>query len=121
MKTKSNLLAVLAVLLLAATSCQKNNDKQLTQPTTQIKLTNVLFKSSQTLNTALVPDTYDERGCIVDNKVGTHCFVSTGNSCSSPHNCSPVTAMASSGLYTKQEIDRSIAITNKAYSVQYVY
>lgn len=128
----SKILFILFIVstVIISTSCNKDSisKKEKADITSSLTgnvifLKNVLFKEN--ISQKLLPPTYDEKACTtkVDTtwEAGTICFESVGNTCSTPTNCVPVQAAASSGLYTKEEIDHKIDLIEKAYGVKYVY
>jgi hypothetical protein len=88
-----------------------------------ITLENVSFAKNISPN--YIPATYDEGACTVKVDTvwhaGTKCFESVGNTCSRATNCVPIQNAASSGRYTKEEIDRKIELVEKAYGIKYLY
>jgi hypothetical protein len=110
-------------------ACKKDSSVTNVAASKEIKLENVKFastspKKGDDLSTMKL-STYDEQACTtkVDSsyQAGTKCFSSVGNTCSTLHNCTPLSNLASSGKFTKAEIDNKIQIIEKAYNIKYTY
>lgn len=130
MNLKTLLTFFCSVMVITFLSCTKSTisnpieETEITQEARTVTLENVSFAKNVSPN-YVMPANYDEGACTtkVDTTwhAGTKCFVSVGNTCSKATNCVPLQDAASSGQYTKEEIDRKIKIVEKAFGIKYVY